>query len=312
MASFPCLYAYELHRKGVDMPELQVIAHGLAFPEGPIAMPDGTVVLVEMFGQRLSRVHPDGRIDVICAVPGGPNGAAIGPDGRIYLCNNGGAFAGEFRNGNWDLWYADPATYIGGAIQVVDMARGTVDSMYTHCDGIRLSAPNDLVFDAHGGFYFTDLGYAHDTYKRTGVYYASPRGDAIRFVVASDAANGVGLSPDGQTLYWNITPTAQVMACTLASPGVIADSPRVLYQFGDGCMLDSLAVDSGGNVCVAVLGAGAIGVVSPNGELREYYPTGDSGTTNICFGGADLCTAYVTLGGSGRLVALPWPRAGLA
>jgi gluconolactonase len=65
------------------MAELTEVASGLAFPEGPIAMPDGTVVLVEMFGPKLTRVHPDGRVETIAEIPGGPNGAALGPDGLI-------------------------------------------------------------------------------------------------------------------------------------------------------------------------------------------------------------------------------------
>ena len=64
-------------------PELTEIAHGLRFPEGPIAMPDGSVVLVEMFGPRLTRVHPDGSTETIAEIPGGPNGAAVGPDGAL-------------------------------------------------------------------------------------------------------------------------------------------------------------------------------------------------------------------------------------
>ena len=83
------------------------------------------------------------------------------------------------------------------------------------------------------------------------------------------------------------------------------------YQFADGNALDSLAIDGDGNICAAVLGGGAIGVVSPAGELLDFYHTGNSGTTNICFGGADLRTAYVTLGGSGALVTMQWPRPGL-
>ena len=69
--------------------KLTKICEGLDFPEGPIAMADGTVILVEIRRQTLSRVHPDGRIDVIAQLGGGPNGAAVGPDGMIYVCNNG-------------------------------------------------------------------------------------------------------------------------------------------------------------------------------------------------------------------------------
>ena len=74
-------------------PELTEITTGLRFPEGPIAMPDGSIVLVEMFGPRLTRVAPDGTKSTIAEIEGGPNGAAVGPDGAIYLCNNGGCFA---------------------------------------------------------------------------------------------------------------------------------------------------------------------------------------------------------------------------
>ena len=292
------------------MMSLTIHAAGLAFPEGPIALADGRVLFVEMCAPALSCMHPDGRYERLCHIPGGPNGAAIGPDGRIYLCNNGGAFACTWRDEQWDVAYADPADYMGGSIQVVDPVTWQVTTVYTHCDDVALSAPNDLVFDRHGGLYFTDLGYVHDAQRRPGIYYITPDFAHIRYVIAADSPNGIGLSPDGQTLYWNETPTARVMAARLAAAGAIAGTPQCLYQFSD-CMLDSLAIDSAGNVCVAVLGAGAIGVVSPSGELVDYYPTGCSGTTNICFGGADGCTAYITLGGCGQLVSMRWPRPGL-
>jgi gluconolactonase len=75
--------------------------------------------------------------------------------------------------------------------------------------------------------------------------------------------------------------------------------------------LDSLAVDSDGNVCVATLMNGGITVISPTGEILEHVATNDPITTNICFGGTDLRTAYITLSGLGKLVATTWPRSGL-
>ena len=72
------------------MANVRVLATDLEFPEGPVVMPDGSVVLVEIRGKRLTRVWPDGRKEVVAEIPGGPNGAAIGPDGKIYICNNGG------------------------------------------------------------------------------------------------------------------------------------------------------------------------------------------------------------------------------
>jgi gluconolactonase len=76
-------------------------------------------------------------------------------------------------------------------------------------------------------------------------------------------------------------------------------------------LFDSLAVDGAGNVCVATLVNGGITVIAPNGDVVEHVPTGDPLTTNICFGGPDLRTAFITLSGTGRLVATEWPRPGL-
>jgi len=72
------------------MTDFTEIASGLRFPEGPIAMDDGSIILVEIERGTLSRVSPDGEISVIADLGGGPNGAAIGPDGAVYVCNNGG------------------------------------------------------------------------------------------------------------------------------------------------------------------------------------------------------------------------------
>src|SRR4029450_5242832 len=75
---------------GVLMASMRVIASDLDFPEGPVVLPDGSVLLVEIRAQQLTRVWPGGRKEVVAKIPGGPNGAAIGPDGQCYVCNNGG------------------------------------------------------------------------------------------------------------------------------------------------------------------------------------------------------------------------------
>src|SRR3546814_2920883 len=71
------------------------LATGLQFPEGPIAMDDGSIVLVEIARGTLTRVSPDGSVTVVAELGGGPNGAALGPDGAVYVCNNGGCFTWE-------------------------------------------------------------------------------------------------------------------------------------------------------------------------------------------------------------------------
>src|SRR5690606_542076 len=93
--------------------------------------------------------------------------------------------------------------YTGGSIQRVDLRSGRHDTVYESCDGSLLRGPNDLVFDGQGGFYFTDPGKLRGrAMDRGSVFYASVDGRTIREVVhPMSIPNGVGLSPDGETLY---------------------------------------------------------------------------------------------------------------
>ena len=136
------------------MPMMTEIASGLGFPEGPVAMSDGSVVIVELTRGTLTRVLPDGARQVVAETGGGPNGAAVGPDGRIYICNNGGVRLTADGQPTGDA----PEDYAGGYIQRVDLVSGKTEVLYAGCNGHHLRGPNDLVFDASGGFWFTDMG----------------------------------------------------------------------------------------------------------------------------------------------------------
>ena len=108
------------------MAELREITTGLQFPEGPVAMPDGSVLVVEIARRCVTRVLLDGAREVVATPGGGPNGLAIGPDGKCYVCNNGGF---EFT---WDEGYGlRPALqawdYSGGRIERMDMAPGQIE-----------------------------------------------------------------------------------------------------------------------------------------------------------------------------------------
>ena len=294
------------------------VASELSFPEGPVALPDGSVVVVEMMKQCITRIMPDTTKQVVAEVAGGPNGLAIGPDGVLYLCNNGGSFSKRIHNGLTYPGPFDPDLYIGGRIQRVDLNTGEVTDLYTQCDGRKLRGPNDIVFDKHGGMWFTDHGIRHDrNFDLTGIYYAKTDGSMIREVIfPCQAPNGIGLSPDGQTLYWAETFNGRVYQANISGEGEVSgfnpSSPRSCLSGLPGLQyLDSLAVDSAGNVCVATLVNGGITVISPSGEIIEHIATGDPMTTNICFGGTELRTAYITLSGLGKLVSMTWPRPGL-
>jgi gluconolactonase len=303
------------------MAEMREITTGLQFPEGPVAMPDGSVLVVEIARRCVTRVRPDGTREIVARPGGGPNGLAIGPDGKCYVCNNGGF---EFT---WDEGYGlRPALqawdYSGGRIERIDLATGEVEVLYRGTLHAPLRGPNDIVFDAHGGFYFTDLGKvrARD-WDRGAVFYARADGSLLREVAFPLVMpNGIGLSPDGSTLYVAETEAARLWAWPILEPGVLGKQPwpsphggrLVADPGGTYQRFDSLAVEANGNICVATLIHGGITVISPDGSAIEHVPMPDLFTTNICFGGPDLCTAYVTLSNAGRLVAVDWPRPGLA
>ncbi len=294
----------------MELQDVDVQAEGLGFPEGPVAMPDGSVIVAEITRGRLSRVDPDGTVSEVAAVGGGPNGAAVGPDGALYVCNNGGMVR-ESRG--------------VPAIQRVEPDTGSVDVLYTECDGRPFQSPNDLVFDDAGGFWFTDL---------TGgtIHYAQPDGSSIfRAIDRLRSPNGIGLSPDGDVLYWAETSTRQVRRHRVSGPGHVVSTPRwelpsfmrnltpdrwtLLVGLPGAQELDSLAIDSSGAVCVGTLVESGVTVVDSETGASEKFTLperlADPAVTNICFGGADLQTAYITCSLTGRLVACRWPRPGL-
>ena len=300
------------------MDQWRVIATGLKFPEGPVALSDGSVVLVEIARGTVTRVMPDGAVGVIAETGGGPNGMAVGPDGAFYVCNNGGFLwrteAGLTRP------VLQASDYSGGRIERIDPDSGAVSVLYDRCGEHKLRGPNDIVFDAHGGFYFSDLGKVRARERDWGgVYYAHADGGKIVEVTHPILTpNGIALSPDERVLYVAETETARLWAFDLAEPGVIRRQPfpspyggRLVCGLGGYQRFDSMAVEASGNVVVATLISGQITVIAPDGRIVRQVPTGDVYTTNICFGGPDLRTAYVTLSGRGELVAMQWPEPGL-
>lgn len=298
------------------MSEARILATGLRFPEGPAAMQDGTVIVAEIAGGAIRRIAPDGTATVLAETGGGPNGLAFGPDGALYVCNNGGNTYG----GSHFTAAGPAADYAGGSIQRVEVETGRVTTLYTHCGPHRFSSPNDLVFDGDGGFYFTDIGkkFARNR-DHGGVYYARADGSLIREVAYPfAAANGCGLSPDGRVLYVAETETSRIWAYDIAEPGMVRragwPSPnggRLLCGLPGFQRFDGFAVTAAGNLCIGTLMTGFITVVAPSGEVLRQVKVPDVYPTNICFGGSGMRTAFVTLSESGRLLAIDWPEPGL-
>jgi gluconolactonase len=214
--------------------EVRTIAAGLEFPEGPIALPDGSVLVTEIAAGPLTRVSPGGNVERIAKLGGGPNGAAIGPDGAVYVCNNGGSFSFH-RAGNLLVFgLVAPPSYSGGSIDRVDLSTGAVTRLYRECYGRPLHGPNDIVFDESGGFWFTDHGIRTERASdRTGVFYAQPDGSSIaEMIFPLDSPNGIGLSPDGSRLYVAETQVGRIWYWDLDGPGKIAADADGEYHPG--------------------------------------------------------------------------------
>ena len=294
-----------------------IVAEGLAFPEGPVWMADGSVLVVEIRAGRIARVRPDGRSEVVATPGGGPNGAAIGPGGALYVCNNGGFEWSDM--GDLSLPGGAARDYTTGRIERVDLATGTVERLYDSCDGIPLSGPNDIVFDTDGGFWFTDLGKHFPGHtSHGGLFYARADGSRIVCAARGPNLNGVGLSPDGRTVYAAHTQERLLLAWDIVGAGEVAPSPlpalpgRVVTSWPGRILLDSLAVEADGNIAQATLvERPGICSVDPATGAQEFFDFPDLLTTNIAFGGDDMMDAWVCLSTTGKLAKCRWPRAGL-
>lgn len=299
------------------MQDVDIVTEGLHFPEGPVWMNDGSVIVTEIAAGRITRILANGQKETVATTGGGPNGLAVGPDGALYCCNNGG-FDWSEENG---LLIPGKAArdYTTGRIERIDIASGKVERLYDSCDGLNLSGPNDIVFDAAGGFWFTDLGKNHDTsVDHGGLYYAKPDGSLIRRVVYGPNMNGVGLSPDGRTVYTALTTERLLLAFDIVGEGAVAPSMlaaipgRVVASFDGRTLLDSLAIDAAGNICVATLiERPGIASVNPVDGNRTWHAFPDLLTTNIAFGGSDMQDAWVCLSTTGRLAKARWDNPGL-
>ena len=298
------------------MNDVTILATGFGFPEGPVVCPDGAIILTEIRNNQLSRVAPDGTTSVFSRCGGGPNGLAFGPDGALYLCNNGGS---KYVEG-YSMGIAPHPDYKFGYIQRIDPKTGEAKTLYTEVGGRKLSAPNDIVFDTLGGFYFTDLGKRLARHRdHGGLYYAMPDGSKVTEIAHPILSpNGCGLSPDGKTLYAADTEGARLWAFDIEAPGVLRKpaphhhhSGRIIAGLSGDARFDSLKVLVNGNIAVATLNTGYITEISPGGDIVRAVKMPDAYPTNICFGGADMRTAYITLSDTGRLGTMQWATPGL-
>jgi gluconolactonase len=196
-----------------------------------------------------------------------------------------------------------------------------VKLLYDRVGDHRLRGPNDLMFDGQEGFWFSDLGKSRARDRdHGGLYWAAA--DGSRIVEAAypvpGGGNGVGISPDGRIVYLAETETGRLWAWDIVGPGALKKQPwpsphggRLVCQLPGYRRLDSLAIAASGNIVVATLVAGEITTISPEGLIVDVVKMPDVMPTNICFGGPDLRTAWITLSTKGLLAEMTWREPGL-
>jgi gluconolactonase len=285
-----------------------VVATGLKFPEGPAVGPDGELYVVEIAGQRVSRVGTDGTVTTFADTGGGPNGSAFGPDGHLYVCNNGGSWPSGVPSTEGA---ASPPNGPGTIQRIAP--DGTVSTHLDSVDGGPLNRPNDLCFDDAGGFYFTDPQWSSRAMESTParVVYCDSSGAARVSHSGLAFPNGIGVTGDGRFLVVCESMTGLLWSFPIESPGVLG-APKPNGHIGRRSVPDGFCFDSDGNMIVAGHQTNTLFVLSGrDGRPVRTVDLADAGPTNACFGGADFTTLFVTSSDVGSVVALDWPVPGM-
>jgi gluconolactonase len=299
-------------------PHWNVLASNLGFPEGPLALADGSVLVCDVHGGLVRRVV-DGQSSVLADLGGAPNGLALGPDGWLYVANNGGAMRWKQQDG---LLISEGFLETGfdARIERIDLETGRTERVLDKVDGRALQAIDDLVFGSDGGFWFTDLGRDGERGRSYGgVYWSSLDGKDRREAAypLAAGANGIGLSPDGRTLYATEYAAGRLWAWSVDGPGRLrhdadhAHGGRLIWQAPDALLLDSLAITAAGNVVIATQPSGVFSVISPEGVLLSTIETPEHFPTNLCFDPTDPHIAYATFSNTGCLARVEWDEPGL-
>lgn len=270
--------------------EPRVVASGLGFPEGPVYLGAGDIVVTEIRGQRVTRCS-NGALRPLARLGGGPNGATLGTDGVVWVANNGGLSLGP-----GGYWFAEE--FVDGRIQRVTLDGAAEDVPDLPAEPPH--RPNDICFGPDGKLYFTDPrnweDFANLRVGRVWTFDPSSR-TAEPIAEVSDFPNGIGFGADGR-LYVARTNVMRIEAFDWSPAGIgeakeFATLPR---GFPDGfCFAangDCYACGSMGDV---------VQIFDAEGSLKETMEFPEhTEPTNCCLGDGVL---YVTCSGTGELLA---------
>jgi gluconolactonase len=249
---------------------LQKLAGGFAFTEGPACDRHGNVFFTDQPNNKILRWSVAGKLSTFMAPCGRANGLSFDARGNLWAC-------ADEKN---ELWRISPA--------------GKVEVVLKDYEGKLLNGPNDLWICPAGGLYFTDPLYQRPYWHRgpreqtcEGVYCLSKDSKTVRRVAADlQQPNGIIGTPDGKTLYVADIGAKKTFQYAIRKDGLLADK-KLFCEMGS----DGMTIDNKGNV---YLTGDGVSVFDAHGNKVEHVPVPESWTANVCFGGQDRRTLFIT------------------
>src|SRR5208283_5042035 len=249
---------------------LEKLAGGFEFTEGPACDDHGNVFFTDQPNDRIMEWSVDGKLSTFLHPCGRANGLCFDSQGNLWAC-------ADEKN---ELWRIDPA--------------GKPTVVVRDFEGKLLNGPNDVWLRPDGGMYFTDPYYQRPYWKRgpkeiaiEGVYYLTPDHKKLSRVVADLVQpNGIIGTPDGKTLYVADIGGGKTYAYDIQDDGTLAGK-RLFCKMGS----DGMTIDDRGNVYLTGKG---VTVFDREGRKIEHIGVPESWTGNICFGGKDRQTLFIT------------------
>ncbi len=252
--------------------------------EGPGCDREGNVYAVNFARQQtIGKVTPEGQAELFVTLPGKStgNGIVFDRQGMMYLADYV-----EHK-----VWKIDPKT----------------KEMSVFAHEPRMNQPNDLAIAPDGTLYASDPNWQKDTGQ---VWKIDRQGKATLVAPDMGTTNGLDVSPDGKTLYVNESVQRNVWAFPIQPDGTLGPK-RLLMKFPDHGF-DGMRCDVDGNLYITRYGKGTVAVLSPEGKVLREIDVLGTRPSNLCFGGPDGRTVYVTEVVHRRLVAFRTERPGLA
>ncbi len=252
--------------------QVEKVAGGFKFTEGPAWHPNGFLLFTDIPNERVIKLDAEGNLSDFFTPSGRSNGLMCDQQGFVYVCQMGDGHVLKL-NAQGEL--------LG---KLVDTFQGKI-----------MNGPNDLALDGHGGLYFTDPYYGPEKplpQPMMAVYYIDKAGKVTRIIEELDRPNGITVSPDGKTLYVAEPNHREVYSYEILAPGKLSTGKMIFKGEAeqDGTGPDGMTHDVDGNLYCTY---NSLVVLNPEGEVLGRIPTPEK-PSNCTFGDADNKTLYIT------------------